>query len=90
MLHQYIQYGAIQVLRNAVEGGRVSDFTEKSLRRCTVQRYYRYEGAGGCQISRKNRYVPLEWPLSTVIPKNRAGVLNIYQVANNMSLTIDM
>ena len=33
------EYGAIHVLRNAVGGGRVSDFTEKkALRRCTVQR----------------------------------------------------
>ena len=31
--------GAIQVLRNAVKGGRVSDFPEKNVRRCTVQRY---------------------------------------------------
>ena len=45
--------GAIQVLRNAVGGGRVSDFPEKALRTCTVQRYWRYEGVGGCQISTK-------------------------------------
>ena len=40
--------GAIQVLSNSVGG--VSDFGEKTLQRCSIQRYYGYEG---CKISRK-------------------------------------
>ena len=40
-------------------------FREKSLRRCKVQRYKRYEGVGGGQISRKNLYVTLEWHLAS-------------------------
>ena len=34
-----VEYGAIQVLRNADGGGRVSDFPEKALRGCNVQCY---------------------------------------------------
>ena len=52
---------AIQVLRNAVGGGRVSDFSEKSVTKMygsTLLEFY--EGVGGCQISRKKRYVTLE------------------------------
>ena len=40
------------MLRNA-DGG-VSDFLEKTLRRCNGQCYKRYEGVGGGPISRKN------------------------------------
>ena len=47
--------GAIQVLRNAVGGGRCQISLKKPLckRRCMVQRYQRNERVGGCQISRK-------------------------------------
>ena len=45
--------GAIQELHNAMGDG-VSNFKIKALRRCTVQHYWRYEGVGGGQISRKN------------------------------------
>ena len=41
---------------------RVSDFPEKKRYVCKVQRYYHYEEVGGCQISRKKRYITLEWP----------------------------
>ena len=60
-----ITLGAIQVLRNA-DGGREggSNFPEKALRRCNVQRYWRYEGVGWGPISRKKRYVTLEWSSS--------------------------
>ena len=43
---------------------------KKALRRCTVQCYYRYEGVGVGQISRKKCYIPLEWPLMTMSLKN--------------------
>ena len=54
--------GAIQVLRNADGGGRVSDFPEKSITRtCTVQHYLRYKEVGGCQfLLEKKHYVTLE------------------------------
>ena len=35
----WFSYVAIQVLCNEIGGGRVSDFPEKALRRCTIQRY---------------------------------------------------
>ena len=41
------------MLRNAVGEGGVSFSEKKALRRCTDQRYYRYEGVGGGKISRK-------------------------------------
>ena len=44
--------------------GRCLIFQKKALRRCKVQCYLRYEGVGGGPISRKKRYVTLEWPLS--------------------------
>ena len=44
------------MLRNAVGGWGVSALPKKALRRCKVQRYYRYEGVGG-------DHVTLEWPL---------------------------
>ena len=40
------------------------DQHRSAFRRCMLQYYYRYEGVG-CPISRKNRYVTLEWPLSS-------------------------
>ena len=43
--------GAIKVLRDAVG---CQNSLKIVLRKCTVQRYYRYEGVGGCRISRKN------------------------------------
>ena len=58
--------GAMQVLRNADGGGGCQIFGEKALRRCKVQCYLRYEGVGGGPISRKKRYVTLEWPLISV------------------------
>ena len=51
------------MLRNALGGGRISDFLEKGLRRYMVPRYYHYEGMGGCTISGKKCYATLEWPL---------------------------
>ena len=48
-----LSYGAIQALRNAVRGGRVSYFLGKALRSCKVQFNKLYEKVGGCQISRK-------------------------------------
>ena len=45
------------MIRNAVGGGGCQLSRKKALRRCTVQRYYRYEGVGGGQISRKKVYV---------------------------------
>ena len=47
------------MLRNADGSERVSDFPG----RCKVQCYLHYEGVGGGPISRKKRYVTLEWPL---------------------------
>ena len=52
-----VTVGAIQVLLNAVGGGRVSDFPEKVLRRCTIQHYSCYEGVGGCRLSRRRKNV---------------------------------
>ena len=52
------------MLRSAVGGGRGQISLKKSVTKCTVQRNYHYEGEGGCQISRKKRYVTLEWPMS--------------------------
>ena len=61
-------FGAIQVLRNADGGGGGVRFSGgKTLRRCKVQCYLRYEGVGGGPISRKKRYVTLEWPLLACI-----------------------
>ena len=41
------------MLRNADGGGGCHIFQGKVLRRFKVQCYYRYEGVGGGQISRK-------------------------------------
>ena len=51
------------MLRNADGGGGCKIFQKKALRRCKDQRYLHYEGVGGGPISRKKRYVTLEWPL---------------------------
>ena len=58
-------YGAIQVLRNAVGGGRVSYFCEKKR-----YEYVQFNvisitrGLGGCRISRKKRKSKTHgWPL---------------------------
>ena len=62
---------AIQVLRNAVGSGRVSDFHEKK----------RYEGVRfnvitiargwvGVEFPEKNRYVTLDWPIIATIINN--------------------
>ena len=61
--------GAIQVLRNAYGGGGFQIFRKKALRRCKVQCYLHYEGVGGGPISRKKRYVTLEWPLNSTGPQ---------------------
>ena len=42
----------VKMLRNAVGDGRCQISLKKTLRRCTVQHYWRYEGMGGCRISR--------------------------------------
>ena len=44
--------------------GRGPIFWKKALRSCKVERYWHYEGVGGGPISRKKRYVTVEWPLS--------------------------
>ena len=46
-------FGVIQVPRNAEGGGGVIDYPTKSVTRGTVQRYWHYEGVGGCQMFRK-------------------------------------
>ena len=46
--------------------GWVSNSQKKALRRCTVQRYYRYEGVGGCQIHREKRYNCVRFNIITV------------------------
>ena len=51
------------MLRNSDGGGGVSNFPEKALERCKVQRYLALRGGGGVQFPRKKRYVTLEWPL---------------------------
>ena len=66
-LFVFAMIGAIQVLRKADGGGGQSwwgcqIFQKKALQRCKVQCYLRYEGVGGGPISRKKRYVTLEWP----------------------------
>ena len=45
-----------------VWGGGVSDFPEKSVTKVDGSTLLPYKGVGGCQISRKKRYVKLEWP----------------------------
>ena len=63
--------GTIQVLRNAVGGGRVSDFPEKSLMKMYGSTLLAGllvggEWVGGFRISRKRHYVTrLQWPLTT-------------------------
>ena len=50
-----ILLGAIQVLRNAVVGRWASEFPEKKpLRRCVVQRYYRYDWWVGVEFPEKS------------------------------------
>ena len=50
-------------------------FWEKALRRCKVQCYLRYEEVGGGPISRKKRYVTLEWPLGGLMQVMAYAVL---------------
>ena len=59
-------FGTIQVLRTQQGVGGYQIFLKKALRRCTVQRYYRYKGVGGwvSNFQKKNPYVTLEWPLT--------------------------
>ena len=55
-----INIGAIQVLRNAVGGGRVSEFPEKS-----VTKMYGSALRGGGRVlnfQKNKRYVTFEWP----------------------------
>ena len=49
------------MLRNAVGGGRVSDFREKSVMKIYGSTLLAVRG-DGYQISTKKRYVTLEWP----------------------------
>ena len=64
-VEKFHTYGAIEVSRNTVGGGRVSDFPEKHVTKIgsTVLALR----GGGCQISRKKRYVTLEWPLYILV-----------------------
>ena len=41
------------MIRNADGGGSVTFTGKKALRKCKVQRYYRYEGVGGGPIIRE-------------------------------------
>ena len=52
------------MLRNAVGGGEVSAFPEKSVTNVYSSTLLALRGGewGGGQISRKKRYVTLEWP----------------------------
>ena len=50
---------AIQVLRNAIGDGRVSDFPEK--KRYEDVRYLCYEGVG-VKFPEKKHYITHEWP----------------------------
>ena len=49
--HKNHKFGAIQVLRNAVGGGRVSDFPEKSVTKMYGSTLLAIRGVDGCQIS---------------------------------------
>ena len=40
-----------------------TDQLRLALRRCTVQRDYRYEGLVAVKFATKKRYVTLQWPL---------------------------
>ena len=82
----------IQVLRNAVRGGRLSDVCETSATKTYGSTLLALQG-GGCRISRKKRYGTLEWPqinLTKIIDiKNMAwkkwnGILNIWKGKNGI------
>ena len=50
------------MLRNAVRGGKVSDFTGK--KRYEDVRFNVTRGLVGVKLPEKKRYVTLEWPLT--------------------------
>ena len=53
-------FGAIQVLRNAEGGGRVSDFPKKSVAKMYGSTLLALRGVGGCRLNK--RYITLECP----------------------------
>ena len=58
------QLGAIQVLRNADGGGRVSTLLGKSVTKLEGSTLLALRGGGwGSIFPGKRRYVTLEWPL---------------------------
>ena len=63
MLSAELTLGAIQVLRNAVGGERVSDFPEKSVIKINGSTLLALRGGGWVSIVQKKCYVTLEWPL---------------------------
>ena len=52
------------MLRNADGGGGVSEFLEKSVTKVYGLMLLALRGGGWGPISRKKRYVTLEWPLT--------------------------
>ena len=64
------------MLRNAVAGGRVSDFPEKSFTNVYGSKLLALRGVGvwvGVKIPAKKRYLTFEWPPSST--ENNSGVL---------------
>ena len=56
------------MLYNAVRGGRVSDFPKKGVTKMYGLTLVALRGGGWvCQISRKKRYVTLEWPRTNAV-----------------------
>ena len=67
------------MLCNAVGGGRVSDFPEKSVRKMYVHdsTLLALRGVGEGQISRKKRYVTLAGACRTQVLPHRFDILKI-------------
>ena len=63
MLSAELTLGASQVLRNAVGGGRLSDFPEKSVTKMYGSTLLALRGGGWRSNVQKKSYVTLEWPL---------------------------
>ena len=80
------------MIRNAVGdwGGGCQLSRKKALRRCTVQRYYRYEGVGGGQIPRKKVYVTFKWPLSFMVRVIKLKTGSFILQLNNCEATFEI
>ena len=63
------------MLRNAVG---VSEFPEKALQGCTVQRLALRGGGLVSNFQKTKRYVTLEWPLSK--PRHTVTVMNLIRL----------